>query len=128
MGTPARPPRLFGKEAFMHAHPSRRDFLRAGAAAGLGLGTGLGSPLILRAQAKDLPMLGLWPFTGAFADVGPVLERGMKMALEEHGMKVAGRSIKYVNRDSETKADAATRRAEEAIETEGVKYIIGPWS
>ncbi len=64
---------------------SRRDFLRVGTAAGLGLGTGLGSPLILRAQAKEVVMLGLWSMTGAFADVGPVLDRGMKMALEEHG-------------------------------------------
>src|SRR6516225_7075024 len=117
------------KEASMQ-RLSRRDFVRLGmaSAATVGLGTGLGAPLVLRAQPKELPMLGLWPFTGAFADVGPVLERGMKMALEEHGMKAAGRPIKYVNRDSETKADSATRRAEEAIETEGVRYIIGPWS
>jgi branched-chain amino acid transport system substrate-binding protein len=108
--------------------PSRREFLRVTGAASVGLGTGLGAPLVLRAQPREVVMLGLWSLTGAFADVGPVLDRGMRMALEEHGMKVAGRPIKYVTRDDETKADAATRRAEEAIETEGVKFIIGPWS
>ncbi|MBI3457645.1 MAG: ABC transporter substrate-binding protein [Candidatus Rokubacteria bacterium] len=109
---------------------SRRDFLRVATtgAAGLGAGASLGRPLTLRAQPKEVVMLGLWPFTGAFADVGPVLERGMKMALEEHGMVIAGRVIRYVSRDSETRADVASRRAEEAIETEGVQYVIGPWS
>ena len=102
---------------------TRRDVLKLGAGAAV-----MGVPGVLRAQAKDVVMLGLWPFTGAFADVGPILDRGMKMALEEHGMKVVGRPIKYITRDSETKAGSATRRAEEAVDGEGAKYIIGPWS
>lgn len=57
---------------------------RAGAAA-VGLGAGLGSPLILRAPPRELPVLGLWSLTGAFADVGPVLDRGMKMAWRSMG-------------------------------------------
>src|SRR2546423_1005335 len=102
---------------------SRRDLLKAGAGAAV-----LGFPNIVRAQGKEVVMLGLWSFTGAFADVGPILDRGMKMALEEHGMKAAGRPIKYTTRDDETKAGSATRRAEEAIDGEGAKFIIGPWS
>ncbi len=88
----------------------------------------LGFPAVGRAQAKDVVMLGLWSFTGAFADVGPILDRGMKLALDERGMKVQGKPIKYITRDDETKAGSATRRAEEAIDGEAVKYIIGPWS
>jgi branched-chain amino acid transport system substrate-binding protein len=102
---------------------TRRDLLKAGVGA-----AALGFPNIARAQGKDVVMLGLWSFTGAFADVGPILDRGMKMALEEHGMKAAGRPIKYITRDDETKAGSATRRAEEAIDGEGAKFIIGPWS
>jgi branched-chain amino acid transport system substrate-binding protein len=102
---------------------TRRDVLKLGAA-----GATLGFPAIARAQSKDVVMLGLWSFTGAFADVGPLLDRGMKMALDERGMKVQGKTIKYVTRDDETKAGSATRRAEEAIDGEGAKYIIGPWS
>ncbi len=102
---------------------SRRTLLKMGAGAAV-----LGAPGVLRAQGKDVVMLGLWPFTGAFADVGPILDRGMKMALEERGMKAAGRPIRYITRDSETKAGSATRRAEEAVDGEGAKYIIGPWS
>jgi branched-chain amino acid transport system substrate-binding protein len=102
---------------------SRRDLLKAGMGA-----AALGFPNVVRAQGKEVVMLGLWSFTGAFADVGPILDRGMKMALEEHGMKAAGRPIKYITRDDETKAGSATRRAEEAIDGEGAKFIIGPWS
>src|SRR5437762_6540949 len=104
---------------------TRRDLLKLSGAAAA---AGLGFPAVLEAQSKELVMLGLWSFTGAFADVGPVLDRGMKMALDERGMKIQGRAIKYITRDDETKAGSATRRAEEAIDSEGAKYIIGPWS
>ena len=104
---------------------SRRDVLKLGGGAAA---AGLGFPAVVRAQAKDLPVLGLWSFTGAFSDVGPVLDNGMKLALEERGMKVQGKTIKYITRDDETKAGSATRRAEEAVDADGVKYIIGPWS
>jgi hypothetical protein len=59
---------------------NRRDILKLGA---LGTAAGLGFPAIIRAQPKEIVMLGIWPNTGAFSDVGPILDRGMKMALEE---------------------------------------------
>ena len=73
-------------------------------------------------------MLGIWPATGAFADVGPILDRGMKMALDERNMRILGRPIRYIVRDSATQAGAATRRVEEAVDGEGAKFVIGPWS
>src|SRR5438132_14329359 len=54
---------------------TRRDVLKLGSAAAAA--AGLGFPAVLRAQQKEIPMLGLWSFTGAFSDVGPVLDRGM---------------------------------------------------
>ena len=61
----------------------RRDVLKFGAAAA----ASFGFPAIVRAQAKEIVMLGLWDQTGAFADVGPILDRGMRMALDERGMR-----------------------------------------
>ena len=104
---------------------TRRHFLTTTIAAGTGL---LGAPPLGTAQGKEIVMLGIWPFTGAFSDVGPLLDRGMKLAIEEWGNKVIGRPIKYITRDDETKASSATRRMEEAIDSEGVKIVIGPWS
>jgi branched-chain amino acid transport system substrate-binding protein len=102
---------------------NRRKLLKAGAA----IGAGLGFPGLLRAQAKEIVILGLWDQTGAYADVGPLNDRGMRMALEERGMKVLGKPIKYITRDGATQAGVSTRRAEEAID-EGARFMIGPWS
>ena len=77
---------------------TRRDVLKLGGAAAA---VGVGFPAVVRAQGKELPVLGLWSFTGAFSDVGPVLDNGMKLALEERGMKVQGKTIKYITRDDE---------------------------
>src|SRR6266478_3641566 len=104
----------------------RRDILKIGALAAAG--TGLGFPAILRAQSKEIVILGLWDQTGAFADVGPLNDRGMRMALEERGMKVLGRPIRYITRDGGTQAGTSTRRTEEAVDAEGAKFVIGPWS
>jgi len=52
----------------------------------------------------------------------------MRMALEERDMKILGRPVKYVTRDGATQAGTSTRRAEEAIDGEGARFMIGPWS
>ena len=91
----------------------RRQVLKIGAAA-----AALGFPAISRAQPKEVVILGLWDQTGAFADVGPLNDRGMRMALEERNMQILGRPIKYITRDGATEAGASTRRAEEAIDGE----------
>jgi branched-chain amino acid transport system substrate-binding protein len=105
---------------------TRRNVLQLGATGAAGLV--LGAPAFLRAQSQPVVMLGIWPFTGPFADVGPLLDRGVQLAIEEWGGQVLEKPIKYITRDSETKPGAATRRVEEAIDSEGVQYVIGPWS
>src|SRR5260221_7363025 len=100
----------------------RRDILKIGALAA----TGLGFPAILRAQSKEIVILGLWDQTGAFSDIGPLNDRGMRMALEERDMKVLGRPIRYVTRDGATQAGAATRRAEEEGGRGGARLFIRP--
>src|SRR5882762_7088539 len=104
----------------------RRDILKIGA---LGAAAaGLGFPAIIRAQQKEVVIPGIWPAPGAYSDVGPILDRGMRMALEERDRKIQGRPIKYIVRDSATQAGVATRRVEEAVDGEGAKFVIGPWS
>jgi branched-chain amino acid transport system substrate-binding protein len=103
---------------------TRREVLKAGA---LGAAA-LGFPAIVRAQSKEIVVLGLWDQTGAFADVGPLNDRGMQMALQERNMQVLGRPIKYITRDGGTQAGVSTRRAEEAVDGDGAKFIVGPWS
>src|SRR2546422_11552870 len=104
----------------------RRDILKIGALAAAG--AGLGFPAILRAQSKEIVILGLWDQTGAFSDVGPLNDRGMRIALEERGMKVLGRPIRDVTRDGATQAGASTRPAEQAVGGERVPVVVGPRS
>jgi branched-chain amino acid transport system substrate-binding protein len=104
----------------------RRTFLGMSAvAAGSAV---LGFPNIIRAANKETTILGLFPVTGPYADTGPLMDVGTKLALQEVGYQAGGVKIRYVTRDSETKGGAATRRAEEAIASDGVKIIVGPWS
>ena len=65
----------------------RRDILKLGV---LGAAAGLGFPGIIRAQPKEIVMLGLWDQTGAFADVGPLNDRGMRI---EVGVLAGGHAV-----------------------------------
>ena len=102
--------------------------LYAGVAAVLVAVSSLVSSAGLAAAADEVKILGIWPMSGPYADTGPLLTRGAEIALEEVGYKINGKPIKYITRDSETKAGMAARRAQGAIDSEGVKFIIGPWS
>lgn len=84
--------------------------------------------LTATAADDEVVILGIWPYSGPYADVGPLLDNGAKVALEEVDYKIAGKKIKYITRDSETKAGTATRRTQEAIDGEKVKFVVGPWS
>ena len=106
-----------------------RNLLRSAATAALVAGSIFaGSAGANSAHAEDVKILGLWPMSGPFADMGPLLDKGAQIALEEIDYKINGKKIVYITRDSETKAGAAARRAQEAIDSEGVQYIVGPWS
>ena len=83
------------------------------AAAALGL---TAATMPTDAAEDEIVLLGIWPFSGPYADVGPLLDHGAQVALEEVGHEAAGKKIKYITRDSETKAGTATRRAQEAID------------
>jgi branched-chain amino acid transport system substrate-binding protein len=104
---------------------TRRRFVQ-GSAAAAAVGT-LGFPAVARA-ADEAVILGLWDFTGAYADVGPLMDKGARLALEEVNYQIGKHKLRYVTRDAETKAGSATRRVEEAIASDGARFVVGPWS
>jgi branched-chain amino acid transport system substrate-binding protein len=100
--------------------------IRQGAiAALLALTAATGSAI---AAEDEVVIVGIWPFSGPYADVGPLLDNGAKVAIEEFGGTVAGKKIKYITRDSETKPSTTARRVQDAIDGEGAKFVIGPWA
>ena len=74
--------------------------------------------------ADTVNILGLFPFSGPYADSGKLTDQGARIALEEVNYTINGKNIKYVTRDSETKAGPAARRAQEAIDTEQRKIKL----
>ena len=102
---------------------------RTAALAGVGAAMVAAAGMTIASAASDeVVILGIWPQSGPYADTGPLLDRGAQIALEEVDYKIAGKKIKYITRDSETKAGMAARRVQGAIDSDGVKFIIGPWS
>jgi branched-chain amino acid transport system substrate-binding protein len=101
-----------------------KGFIKTTAIGGLGLAAGLGAvPKVARGAEKgSIAFLNLQPFSGAYADTGLDVSRGVRLAIEELGGKVLGREIKLVERDATNPSDSL-RRAKEAVEKEGCKFI-----
>lgn len=105
---------------------SRRRLLEgAGAAALLAAG---GSSMRLALAQESVAVLGILPLTGPYAADGERIRRGHEMAVEDFGGEVAGLKVDYVSRDTGGDAGTATRRVAEAIESENVTAIAGPWA
>src|SRR5665811_118765 len=78
------------------------------------------------AAAGTIKIGALLDFTGPIADLGPMFEMGIKLALEEVNYTVAGKKIELIVEDSATSVDTAVLKAKKLVEQDGVKIIIGP--
>ncbi len=76
--------------------------------------------------AETIKLGALLDFTGPVADLGPMFEMGIKLALEEVNYTVAGKKIELVVEDTATSVDTAVLKAKKLVEQDGVKFIIGP--
>ncbi|WP_347350183.1 ABC transporter substrate-binding protein [Intrasporangium sp.] len=69
----------------------------------------------------------LWPFNGAYSNYGPDGLAGTQLALQEAGMKVAGRPVELVKASEDVLDPANTlREAKRLVQQEGVTVVIGP--
>ncbi|MCZ7662587.1 MAG: ABC transporter substrate-binding protein [Thermoleophilia bacterium] len=77
-------------------------------------------------SGEPLKIGALLDFTGPIADLGPMFQAGIELALEEAGNQVAGRPIELIVEDSATSVDTAVTKAKKLVEQDGVNIIIGP--
>lgn len=86
---------------------------------------GLGSSPAFAAAAKDqdIVLLNAGQLSGAYAESGRDQSRGVKLAIDEFGGKVLGKKIRLIERDVPNPSEAV-RKAKEAVENEGAKFII----
>jgi branched-chain amino acid transport system substrate-binding protein len=109
--------------------PSRRSFIKSAAGAGLAAGmssqgfgaTDAGNPIILGIQG-DL--------TGALAHDGLWEQRAVVAAANWHNKRggIAGRPIKVVSVDTETKTDVGIRRLQQLIQEDACDFVVGSGS
>jgi len=114
------------EEVIMNFEVKRRGLLQgAGALAGISA-LRLVSPVF--AAEGPVAILGIVPLTGPYAADGERIKRGQEMAVEDFRAAHKGVDVKYVFRDSAGDAGTATRRVSEAIESEKIIAIAGPWA
>lgn len=101
---------------------NRRRFLK-GASAGAGLL--VAGPAIIRSGygQQKLDIGGIYSMSGAFANVGTLLNTGSKLGVEAYG-NLAGAALNYVLLDDQGDPGKAVRKAQEAWE-QGMKHFVG---
>lgn len=83
----------------------------------------LQAPIASAQSEDDIVILNAAQFSGPYAESGRDQSRGVKLAIEEFGGQVLGKTIRLIERDVPDPSEAV-RRAKEAVESEGAKFII----
>ncbi|WP_439888392.1 ABC transporter substrate-binding protein [Pseudomonas sp. MBLB4123] len=79
------------------------------------------------AQAADPVKVGLLlPYTGTYAALGEAITNGMKMAIEEQGGSLGGRTVEYVSVDSEADPGKAVPNMQKLVDGAKVDVVVGP--
>ncbi len=104
-----------------HSIVTRRDALVLGAGA---LGSVLASRPIL-AAADDVTFCGIYSSTGAYAAFGRDTDRGFRLALDATRGRIIGKSVRYLNRDDQTKPDAGVQQVTDAYDHDGARFFAG---
>jgi branched-chain amino acid transport system substrate-binding protein len=112
---------------------SRREFLQAGAAAGIGAGLGatalnlaLSGPAAAQSSG-DAIKLGLMTVkTGPLASGGIDMEKGLAMYLAERNNMMAGRKVQLIVADTGGTPANAKTKIQELVELNKIDVLIGP--
>lgn len=79
------------------------------------------------AQAAEPIKVGVMlPYSGVYAGLGEAATNGLKLALKEHGNKVAGRDIEYLISDTEAKPARAPELTSALADKDDADFIVGP--
>ena len=79
-----------------------------------------------QAQGNAPIKVGLMlPATGTYAGLGTAIENGFKLYVQEHGGKLAGRSIEYFKVDDESDPSKATDNVNKLIKRDNVDVLVG---
>ena len=101
---------------------SRRTFVKQSAFAALGLAATRFIPDHAWGADPVKIMVGT-TFSGAYAETGDYVRKGVNLAVNLHGGNVLGRPIEIIERDVPNPSEGV-RKAQEAVEKLGVKHLF----
>jgi branched-chain amino acid transport system substrate-binding protein len=100
--------------------------IRAGAIAAAALLSAAGQTPAAAQNADAIKIGILAPYTGVFAAYGPkTIEQPIRLYLQEHGNKIAGRPVEVIVADDQGKPNIEIEKARDLIENQKVNVIIG---
>ncbi|TFY98596.1 ABC transporter substrate-binding protein [Ramlibacter rhizophilus] len=104
---------------------TRRLVLSRGAALVGAASTGLLLPQIVRAQSDRIRVGLMLPYTGTFAQLGVAIENGVRMAIDEKGGKLGGRTIEWFKVDDESEPSKGVENAQRLVQRDKVDILVG---
>ena len=87
--------------------------------------TGLLLPSIVRAQSGKVRVGFMLPYTGTFAQLGVVIENGVRLAIDQQGGKLGGREIEWFKVDDESEPSKGVENASKLVQRDKVDVLIG---
>jgi len=104
---------------------TRRKFLATASTAAAGAAVG---PWVRRAhaQAANITVGVVLPYTGVYAELGVSITQGMKLVFARENDRVAGRKILMIQEDDEMKPPVGIRKMEKLIDSDKVDILTGP--
>ncbi len=71
--------------------------------------------------------LGLMlPYSGTYTALGETITKGLKLAIAQQGGELGGRSVEYVELDSEANPSKAPQNMSRLVRGDNVDFVIGP--
>jgi branched-chain amino acid transport system substrate-binding protein len=101
---------------------TRRRFLKTSTAVGMAVSAGGLTPMTSWGAEPVKIMIGT-TFSGAYAETGDFVRKGVNLAVKEYGGQVLGRPIEIIERDMPNPNDGV-RKAQEAVEKLGAKFMF----
>jgi branched-chain amino acid transport system substrate-binding protein len=104
---------------------TRRDILKASAAATAALATGMSAPAILAASNAPLKIGVLNTFSGPSASTGDWNWSGLNVYLDEVDHTIAGRKVELLKEDDQFNPQIGLQKVRKFVESDNVDLIVG---
>ncbi len=104
---------------------NRRNMLKAGAATGAAMMTGLPYRVAIGNTAK-IKIGAMMSFTGTYAPLAEAGVNGLKLAIQMQGGRLGGREVEIVTLDDEAEPARAPANVMKLLKSDGVDVLFGP--